>query len=165
MLFSLFEMCSNNRFSITWLIFWCISVIIFGTLGIRVLSYGVAECVRIHQMKNSYTNTTCFVNNYYFQPRSCKSCVSDSGCTMATCYDEQFRVRYSIFNGSQIRSTIKLNEEKKHSEYRVGWIILIALNTSIIIFMYSRTEHGTHAGMIETLLPPLYGNFQAIQLA
>lgn len=112
-------MGTKGGFLFLWLIGWYIILILFDGGAIAMIVYGSAQWYRFHQQKDTYIKTTCFVNDYSFQQKICGSCSSNGECTTYTCYDEQFNVTYSIFNGSQITSRIKLNGEIKQGEHQV----------------------------------------------
>ncbi|CAF3666604.1 unnamed protein product [Rotaria socialis] len=91
----------------------------YGLIGICIITAGAISCVQTHQIKQFHTNTTCLVEDYSFQQKTCKSYYGHRS-ERSTCYDKQSQVIYSIFNGSSITSSIKLYEQRSQSDHQKG---------------------------------------------
>lgn len=104
-------------FAISFLLFWYGIVFVFDSIAIYMIAAGANKCIDARYMKANYINTTCIVTEYSFKEKKCRSC--DDSCISFICYDEQFNVTYSIFNGSNITSTIKSIDQKSQRQDKV----------------------------------------------
>ena len=78
--------------------------------GLIMISIGIRQLANYRHQKNSYTDTSkCYVNLYFVQTIGCGKGV--------TCYNEQFKVTYQIFNQSRITSWIDSKGELEKSLY------------------------------------------------
>jgi hypothetical protein len=83
---------------------------LFVVAGLAILSHGIWQFANYRYEKNSYSETSkCYVNLYFVQAIRCGK--------VLTCYNEQFKVTYQIFNQSRITSWINSEGETEKSVY------------------------------------------------
>ncbi|CAF3537373.1 unnamed protein product [Rotaria sp. Silwood1] len=120
---------------------------IIGILGLLLGLFGAIK--QIQNQYNEYLHnqweTTCLVLQYSCFPHPCYSC-TDSHCNKSVCYDEKIEVRYSIFNGTEILSTIifKNNPIQHHIQlghtYRCYYDRIINFKTVQLEYIHSKSQ-------------------------
>lgn len=75
------------------------------------------------QIIRSHTNTTCLLLEYRVREHLCQTCDGNSKCSMYQCFDEVFRLSYSIANGSYIKGISKeFNRDEMHKQQQVDFL-------------------------------------------
>ena len=83
--------------------------------GIVVGSVSAADYVR---NRPAYTNTSCRLLHYSLFTHTCQT--DEEIPSTYTCFNEQFLVSYSIFNGTILNNTFSLNDNaQQHSQVSV----------------------------------------------
>ncbi|CAF1100449.1 unnamed protein product [Rotaria sordida] len=103
----------------------------------------------MQNQSNEYLNnpweTTCFVFQYSYNSHPCYSC-TNSNCNKSICYDEKIEVSYSIFNGTEIQSTIMIKDNPTKHHIQVGYKYtcyydrIINLKSVQLDYMYSKSQ-------------------------
>ncbi|CAF0820356.1 unnamed protein product [Adineta ricciae] len=84
--------------------------------GIIVGSISAADYVR---NRPTYTNTSCHLLSYSFYTHTCQTDAENP--SEYTCFNEQFLVSYTIFNGTILNSTFSSNDNsQQHSQVSIG---------------------------------------------
>ncbi|CAF1159761.1 unnamed protein product [Adineta steineri] len=111
----------ENSQHVIWIIsiatFTCIIAIIGAVLG----SVGVIKQVhnRVDKSLSNEWETKCFVFQRVSIPYPCNPC-NNSNCITYFCSEEKFKVRYEIFDGTEIFSYININGNSKKQNIQIG---------------------------------------------
>jgi hypothetical protein len=82
-------------------------------------SISASSYVEYQNIRNSHTNTTCLLLNYTVRENKCQTC-GNYGYFSYTCFDEQFLLLYSIFNGRDVTSVYRsFGNSRMHDQRQV----------------------------------------------
>ena len=104
-----------------WVIIIGLSAVVIVILGVMLGAVGLINKKHINNNEISIDEieSECFVFFSQCIERQCQICTNQL-CSNRTCYDERFKVSYSIFNGSEMISTIRTRNSLERQQINVS---------------------------------------------
>ncbi|CAF2678088.1 unnamed protein product [Rotaria sp. Silwood2] len=115
------KLCSTACYSIGFLALYSGVLILSGLFisGIILGSIAAPGYIKESRIRDLYTNTSCILLNYTFVTHECQRCDEES-CYTYKCFDEQFFISHSIFNGTLVTSSfISYEKAVQHKQTQV----------------------------------------------